>query len=272
MLTDAQKRTFKREGYLVLEDGIDTDLVEQGREQILEGMPHDPDDEEALLEAEDNPGAYGEYVDAEEPYRTINERLYEYGRALVGDALVAPDEPDIQLSIRYPNDIRLAEYHERLPDGEYLDGPHLDGYASMPYSGFTVGGVVYFGDVAPRSGGFTVFPRSHWVTAKFFEDNHPDSAGNAGWVPAIDDDGDWDLWDNFWEQARSRQVEGTAGTVILWHNKMIHCAGLNQRSGIRMAGIKRMARHDHEEIKIDAADKPFKYWDIADLDVDLESH
>jgi hypothetical protein len=36
-----------------------------------------------------------------------------------------------------------------------------------------------------------------------------------------------------------------------------------------MAGIKRLSRHDIDDIKADAADKPFKYWDIADLDVDM---
>jgi hypothetical protein len=268
MLSDEQRRDFVRDGYLKIDDGIESDLVDEGRDLIWDAVPDDPDDPESLVGV----GSRSPDVPAEEPFRTVNERLYDYASDLVGDALEAPEGPGMQLALRYPRDLRLDEHHRRRPGGGHLDGYGDSFMRSGEYVGFTVAAVVYFDDVAPNGGGFTVWPGSHWVAAKYFENNALNTLG-TGQLPAIDDsaEGDSDNPRHGWDRSRqlqnqleSRSLAGEAGTVILWHNKILHTAGANQSDAVRMAGITRMTRDDHEEILEDAADKPFAYWDGCD--------
>jgi ectoine hydroxylase-related dioxygenase (phytanoyl-CoA dioxygenase family) len=274
MLSADQKRRFARDGYLLVEDALDADIVDRAREQIRDGIPVDVDDYEAMLDADDLTGAY-EHVEDGEPFAAVKQRLHDYGADLVGDALVEPEGEGMQLAVRFPHDVHLAECYERLPRGEFVDGPHLDGYGpgyveDGEWRGFTVAATVYFDDVVERGGGFTVFPGSHWVAAEYFQDHHLDNPGSAGWLPDVDPEGGWRLWDDFWRNARSRQLSGEAGTVVLWHNKLVHCAGVNQSRNPRMAGIVRMSRDDHDEVKHDATTEPLAYFDgLRDVDVDL---
>ncbi|MFB6135853.1 MAG: phytanoyl-CoA dioxygenase family protein [Halobacteriaceae archaeon] len=260
MLSESQKREFVRDGFLVVEDGVESELVDEGRELIWEELPEDPDDVESLVGV----GSRSPDVSAEEPFATINERLYEHAVDLVGDALVAPDGPGMQFALRYPKDLRLDAHHDRRPNSGHLDGYGPGFKEDGQYSGFAVAAVVYFDDVSPRGGGFTVWPGSHWVAADYFRDHALNTPGLGGDLPAIDDDGDWDSSRSLRDQLRSRSLAGDAGTVVLWHNKLVHTAGVNQSDAVRMAGITRMSREDQDEIREDAKDKPFEYWDGLD--------
>ena len=265
MLSDEQKREFVRDGYLVIEDGIDEPLVDEGSAQIWEAVPEEPDDPESLLGV----GSRTPDVPSDEPFMTVKRRLYEYCAEMVGEALVAPTEPGMQLALRYPQERRLDTYHDRRP----LTG-HLDGYGpgykeSGEYSTWEVAAVVYFDDVVDRGGGFTVWPGSHWVAAEYFEEHALNTLGYAVTLPAIDDEGGWDRNHLLCNQIRSRELNYDAGTVILWHNKIMHTSGVNQSPNVRMAGICRFSREDQRDIFEDAADKPFKYWDgVADVDLE----
>jgi len=263
VLSKQQKRRFVRDGYLRIEDGLDEGLVSEGRDLIAAELPEELDDPDDLVGV----GSRSPSPAAEEPFTTINERLYDYAADLAGEALEAPDGRGMQFAVRYPREIRLGAHHDRTPSFGHLDG-YGPGYRENgEYGGFTVGAVVYFDDVVERGGGFTVWPGAHWVAADYYAEHSFESPGYHGQLPAIDDDGGWDYTRRFDEQARSRELAGEAGTVILWHNKMVHTAGVNQSPNVRMAGIQRLSREDHEAIKDDAADKPFEYWDgVAGLD------
>jgi ectoine hydroxylase-related dioxygenase (phytanoyl-CoA dioxygenase family) len=262
VLSTQQQRRFKRDGYLVLEDALGDDLVADGRQSLEASVPEDLKTKEGVVGV----GSRSPEPSDTEPIETINERLYEYGAALVGDALVEPEGPDMQFALRYPRDIRLAAHHDRRPDFGHLDGYGGSFKDRGEYGGFTVGAVVYFDDVVERGGGFTVWPGSHWVAAEYFSDHSVESPGIHGQLPAIDDEGDWDYSRRFDEQCRSRELAGDAGTVVLWHNKLVHTAGVNQSPNVRVAGIRRFRREDFDDVKRDAAEKPFAYWPaIADL-------
>lgn len=264
MLTDEQRRQFVRDGYLVIEDGIDDDLVEAAFAKIADALPEDVDDPEQLRGV----GSRSPDVDADEEIGAINQRLYEYGRELVGDELAKPGS-GTQLALRYPQELRLSAHHDRRPHVGHLDGFGPGYQQTGQYSGFTVAGNVYFDDVPDRGGGFTVWPGSHWVAANYFEDYALNTPGQGGKLPAIDDDGGWDTSRFLSDQLRSKELNAPAGTVILWHNKLVHTSGVNQSDRIRMAGITRMSRADKDDILEDAADKPFKYWEgVTDLDVE----
>jgi ectoine hydroxylase-related dioxygenase (phytanoyl-CoA dioxygenase family) len=260
MLTEDQRRRFVREGYLAVEDAVDSDLIAEARGQFREALPEDLDDEESLVGV----GSRSPDPPATEPLSTINERLYEYAAALVGSKLAAPEGPGMQFAFRYPGEYRLADHVDRRPQVGHLDGYGPGFKQSGEYGGFTVGAVVYFDDVVERGGGFTVWPGTHWAAAEYFTDHALNCPGAGGTLPAVDDDGGWDSTRGLHEQVRSVEVNQPAGTVVLWHNKLLHTAGENQSQNVRMAGIQRFSREDHDEIREDAADKPFRYWEGVD--------
>ena len=270
MLSDAQKRRFVRDGYLRIEDGMDADLVAEARDLVADAVPEDLDDPAELVGV----GRRSPDPEGEEPFSTINERFYDYLSKLVGDALVEPDGPGMQFALRYPTEVRLGAHHDRTPAFGHLDGYGPGFRETGDYSAFTAGAVVYFDDVVERGGGFTVWPGSHHVAADYFSEHSLESPGYHGQLPAIDDDG-WDYTRRLDEQARSREISGPAGTVILWHNKLVHAGGVNQSPNVRMAGIQRFSREDIDDIVADAATDPFGYWDgLADVDpaTDPETH
>lgn len=257
MLTDSQRREFGRQGYLVVEDAIDNDLVNQGQELIWDEVPEHPDDTEALVGV----GSRVPDVPSEEPFMTIKQKLYEYAADLVGQHLVAPEDPSMQLALRYPGDLRLSAHVDRKPDHGHLDGYGPGFKESGEYSSWQVAAVVYFDDVVEGGGGFTVWPGSHWIAADYFSEHALNAPGYGGSLPAIDDDGGWDSDHTIDDQLRSRELNYDAGTIILWHNKLYHTSGVNQSENVRMAGIMRFSRNDQEQIYEDAADQPLKYWE-----------
>lgn len=257
MLDQEQRREFGQQGYLVLEDAIDQELIEEGRELIWNEIPESPDNPEELVGV----GSRTPDVPTEEPFMTIKRQLFEFGAELVGDSLVAPDSPHMQLALRYPRELRLSEHLDRKPTHGHLDGFGPGYKKTGQYSSWMVAGVVYFDDVVSGGGGFTVWPGTHWVAADYFSNHALNTPGYGGPLPAIDDDGGWDRNHTISDQVRSRELNYDAGTVILWHNKIYHTTGVNQSENIRMAGITRFSREDQDEIYEDAADKPLKYWD-----------
>jgi hypothetical protein len=254
MLDDDAKRQFAREGYLRLEGAL-ADLGTEAREAVAEAVPDDLDAPEELYGV----GSRQPTVPTDEPFTSINDALYAYGRALVGDALREPSGPDMQLALRYPKRVRLGDAFDRTPAFGHLDGYGPGFRDTGDYNGFDVGAVVYLDDVPDRGGGFTVWPGSHLVAADYFRDHSLASPGYHGRLPAVAEDG-WDYTAWFHEQARSRELAGPAGTVVLWHGRMVHSAGVNQSDRVRMAGIQRFAREGFDARKAEFAADPFAGW------------
>lgn len=254
MLDDDQKRRFAREGYLRLEGALGG-LVADARGAVADAVPEDLDDPDELAGV----GTRQPTVPADEPFTSINQSLYEYGRALVGDGLREPSGPDMQLALRYPEPVRLGDAFDRTPTFGHLDGYGPGFRDTGSYNGFDVGAVVYLDDVPDRGGGFTVWPGSHLVAADYFREHSLASPGYHGRLPAVAEDG-WDYAGWFHEQARSRELSGPAGTVVLWHGRMVHSAGVNQSDRVRMAGIQRFGREDFDARKTELVENPFAGW------------
>lgn len=260
MFTDRERREFARNGFLTRDDLLPEDLLAEAREAVRAGTDVDLDGPEEVIGA-------GYDVDADgvnqEPFTGIAEAVFPAAEALVGEGVLAPPGEGMQVALNFPDE----------DAGEEFLGPqsvtgHLDGYANFDENPevftFTLGAAVYVNDVRPYSGGFTVWPGSHRVAAAYFEDHALETVGgkpNNSQVPAVGEAaGEWDYDDLLWNQYDPYEISGPAGTVVLWHSKLTHNAGINVGEDIRMAAITRFAREDQQEIRRDDAETLFEYW------------
>ncbi|WP_436924889.1 phytanoyl-CoA dioxygenase family protein [Halosimplex amylolyticum] len=259
-ITDAERRSFARNGFLVLDDLLDAGSVAAGREAVVDAIDVDPDDPEQVV-------GHGYDVDVEgvdqAPFTRIAEALFPAAEGLVGEDVLAPPGSGMQVALNFPDeDAGAATTGPKSVDG------HLDGYASFDenpeVTTFQLGAAVYLDDVGPRGGGFTVWPGSHRVAAEYFDDHALETVGgkpNNSQIPALGDEpGEWDYDERLHDQCDPYEIAGDAGTVVLWHGLLTHNAGINNGERVRMAAISRFAREDQDEIRRDAAANLFEYW------------
>ena len=92
---------------------------------------------------------------------------------------------------------------------------------------FQVGAVLYLSNVLSQGGGFTVWPGSHHVMAK----HHGTLGGNDRLR----------TFDRTVAQVEAStqpvEVAGPSGTVVFWHHRLLHAAGINTRPTVRHATI-----------------------------------
>lgn len=246
----SEKAEFKRSGFLTLRKLVDPETIEDAREEVWNALPYERT-QESLLDSPTRIEDAWDRIEDPEPFGAILEEIFPYAEALVGEGILAEPGERMQIAPRFPEgEDRQGPDAPRVRDLH----PHVDGYGAdydkdedQVYP-FSVGATVYLNDVVPRGGGFTVWPGSYWETARYYAENHFESLGhvhNSG-IPG-------DVGDPF-------EIDGPAGTVVFWHNKLCHTGGVNRSTEARLAAITRFRREDHREIMLDAADKPWKYW------------
>lgn len=280
MFNTEQRRFFKRNGYLVLEEELSSETVGRAREALWEALNVNP---ESVQDAETRYTLVNESdISDLEPFQQIHDVVFGYANELVGgDVLKDPKETfgipeDMTLPINLPDGTRLSETHLRSNNNAHVDGfgePFKDPETYETYIYYTINAAIYFNDVIPGGGGFTVYPGSHHIAATYFEEHSLPSPGWTGYLPAIDDRGGWDYNRRLGHQLRDVEIVGPPGTVILYHNKLLHKAGFNQRDRARMAGITRYTHEQGDEIAQDAATNLWRYWPgMQEIELDLESN
>lgn len=246
----ADKAEFKRSGFLTIRSLVETETLEAARGAVWDALPYE-NTQESLLEAPTRIENAWDDIEDPEPFADILDQVFPYAEELVGEDVLADPGESMQIAPRFPeSDDRLGADSPKPRDLH----PHVDGYGANydkeedDVYPFSIAATVYLNDVVPRGGGFTVWPGSYWKTAQYYAENHFESLGhvhNSG-LPG-------DVGDPF-------EIDGPAGTVVFWHNKLCHCGGVNRSANVRLAAINRFRREDHRDIMLDAADKPWKYW------------
>jgi hypothetical protein len=134
-------------------------------------------------------------------------------RAAVGELLGAGEVADPRCFRGLYPVFPLASGSQKVVAG------HLDTHP------FQVGAVLYLDDVAAGGGGFHVWPGSHVPVALAHRSLHEDDPlpECVGVVRDCQDRG------------RPVELAGPAGTLILWHQRLVHAAGLNQSGRVRQA-------------------------------------
>mgnify|MGYP000734205494 CR=1 FL=1 len=255
MLTDTQRASFRRNGFLVLRDALDSDQVAAAR---------------AAIEADDSMSAGNQNEPRAEPFRSINETLSEYAVDLAGDSLLPPGDPafgtvddeEMRIGLHYPDD-DLPAIDD--PDGQQRAsedlGVHIDHQTNADGALFAVGAAIYVDSVQPRDAGFTVWPGSHWLTAAHCELVETETRGATLSVARIREDSPFEDLDDLFANFEPFEITGDAGTVTLWHGGLIHSAGMHLRpASLRMAGFSRF-HHAPGTWDPDAFEDPFAHWD-----------
>jgi len=265
-LGSRRKREFKRQGFLIVEDGIDRELALRARDQVYEAIPEDPDDYEALVEG----GGSMDGIADPTPFEAINDRLFDYGERLVGEGALAPLSGH-GLTLRYPSGTPpWSPAADQLTDTR----SHIDGHGGTYRRGdevgyFTCFAMVYLDRVPPQTGGFTVWPGSHLDAGEYYQD-HARSAGYMGTM-GRDPDGGWDYGQERSDQFDGFEIHGDPGTVIVAHQQLEHCGGVNNSRRVRISNIKRLSRADADEIDTDRAYRDvWQYWP-AMREIEIES-
>ena len=103
------------------------------------------------------------------------------------------------------------------PTREKVEAGHLDTHP------FQVGAVLYLDEVLPGGGGFHVWPGSYLAIALAYHSFHADD-------PAPDCGS---ILHRIQQETVPVEVTGPAGTLILWHQRLVHAAGLNRSRRVR---------------------------------------
>ena len=151
-------------------------------------------------------------------------------------------------------------------------GSHVDGVnvgSIMP----TFGCAIYLNRIQPRGGGFSVWPGSHHLVARYYLEEAEDIFAADGGIPALNEDGSWDEDRQLSDQFDPVEVSGDPGTVVLWHGHLEHAGGINLQPGnVRMAMFSRFNLQESAyDEPMDYAADPFAYWDgLTDVEIDPE--
>jgi hypothetical protein len=269
LLSDAQKREFKQNGFIIVNNAINVDLITWARDTVWDSLPEDPDDINMLLQNE-NPGIMAddvggvylldEVLSTGKPMKAILQQARLYAEELVGENVLAEPRADLPETclhnegvnpiVRYPKPhVDWSDPNGTDKNSPYYGdaGKHVDGYGGDPTRVWSIGATVLLDHVQPRGGGTLVWPGSHRLMGEYFSEHSVDSLDNNS-LPQV-------------EFGEPFEVTGDPGTLLLWHNKLIHTGATNYSPRPRVAAFARLSRADIDEVKEDASGNIWKYWE-----------
>ena len=245
MLTQAQKRQFVEDGYLVIPNVVPRVLVDAALRAVNHSIGHVGEGGEDLSNSR---SAFfcAELLDAPVILDLFHKSpVVPIAESLMGEGNVQP--------------IARAKPYPRfpLPLGEDAPEPrgHLDGIGNglngmakgVYRRGFTAFAVIYLADVLePNSGNFTVWPKSHRTFETYFKE-----AGHE-----VLAEGRPDLE---WPEPPI-MVTAKAGDLIFAHHMMFHTGGPNASPNVRHAVISRLQHKDVETVGYDAYTDMWREW------------
>lgn len=157
----------------------------------------------------------------------VTVKLHDLGDADFLLALV-PNHPGVRRVARelLGDDLRRSErtrgVYAVFPDRDAPAGrlgPHTDRVCQQ------LNACVYLEEVEPRGGGFTVYPGSHRIMFRAHR-------SEANWSPLPNFR---DALRRVVREIRPVEFAGEAGTVVFWHGRTVHSAGLHSGDRIRWA-------------------------------------
>jgi hypothetical protein len=220
-LTRKQKRSFAKQGYLVVTQAVPRRLVGDARREVESLVAREPP-------ATDHLGPHSYFLAGDLPgaFRAL---LFESPALSAAESLIAPgrfEAPDhVQLSLNVP------------PFDHRPGGPHVDGLAPPEPDGrpgtFTLlAGIFLTDQVSEEMGNLWVWPGSHHNAAGYFREHGADALLSSAPYPRV-------------ELPEPRQVVGRAGDLLLTHYLLGHNIGGNTSRLTREVIYFRLRREGH---------------------------
>ena len=246
-LTEAQRTSFADNGCLIVHDVLTPEQIRAAQDALWEGIEAQRDDPATWIGAGPRAPVSGDH-------HAIRAALHEspvfaMAEELVGrQQLSASGNPGPALI--YPS----GDNDWTLPDGGHLDGYYTptNGVPEGTVGSFHVGTTIYVADVAPRGGGFVVWPGSHRIAHEYFKTHSLLSV--VGGTSRT-------LFAGLDQPPQPLEVTGPAGTVCFWHGQLVHSGSVNCARDIRMALIARLSRRDLDDIRFETPDNMWTHWE-----------
>jgi hypothetical protein len=261
-LSDEQKREFKRNGFLIIRDAIDQDILEEWRELVWDRIPAAKDADSMEYLGMEDQGFREDLTWG--PLEEVNEQTIEYVEDLLGEGNFqsAMEHTSMQHAIRFPDPYSKTEQPNDIQDNRDSGSGHIDGWGNGAYGktirGHSLARTFYLDRIEPRAAGFSLWPGSHWKAAEYWRSH--DSLSLTDYRLANDHKQPFDPGEPF-------EITGDGGTMILWHARMVHGSGVHHCLNPRMATFNRFRTNGYVENPPhteDALSQPFKYWEGMD--------
>ena len=241
-LNAADKAFFKENGYLVKNDQLTPQQIQNAQDALWTGINAERDQPQTWINS-------GPRSPVNSNHPAIKATMFDTPVAAMMEELVGPQ-------LRVANGPGPALVYPSGDDDWSLPGHgHLDGYYT-PTNGVAEGTVgctninvtIYVEDIELRGGCFTVWPGSHLKADEYFK-NHAQLSLQGG------------VGDKVMDLGEGLQIAGQAGTICFWHGRLFHSGSKNCQKNIRMALIGRYARKDVNDIRFETPDDPWTYWE-----------
>jgi hypothetical protein len=219
---------------------VPKDQVEKARDVVWNYIEADREHPKSWIDA----GPKGNLPCSDEPavISTLHDNAtYAMAKELAGKGLLRPPGKPLCKMV-YPTGHK--NWH---PPKGHLDGYLTEGVAST----FTVAVTLNISDILPQGGGFTTWAGSHLKVAEYFR-KHPLTHGtniNRGEVSELTD------------LPGRYEHSAPAGSIVFWHNYMLHTASINCQDTIRMALVSRFAFQNLNDIMFDLPHNMWDHWD-----------
>ena len=241
--TEREVDHFKEHGFVRKHGVVEPLLLNKAVDKFYEEIGVDRNDPKSFI----NAGSRGNLKCGRDPdvRSTLTESpIQEMCEELAGDAMKVSNHT-----------FAKPVFPTGRPKSEWTHPAHghLDGYtAEGVVDTFTVAVTVNMNDVKPKSGGFTVWPGTHRRAHEYFRTH---SLVN-GLKAFQDGEG------NYVDLPEAVENPGPPGTVVFWHNLLMHEAGKNHGKEIRMACVSRFNRENLNDIKFDISEDMWQHWAI----------
>ena len=236
-LAAEQLRFFKENGYLIVRDVLDPELMARARASLWEYAPpgRSPDRPETWV---------GPFLPEEEDVEKPNHRRgfrWQY-RERGGESWM------VQLLAKNPAIWAMAE--QMLGVGELCEPQRIRGiYCTLPYGQtplpplqchcdahpFHLGVVGYIDDVPPNGGGFAVWPGSHAAFYRAYTSQYRNEPTD-----------EYDAIRQHYNGLAPVDCHGRAGDIVFWHHRLGHMAAPNASGQIRQAVLYDYVKRDIE--------------------------
>lgn len=251
-LSAEERRFFQENGYLVKHDAVPEELTARA---IDYSWTHFPDRFDR-----NRPETWKGLVEDSLCERTVDARKgrVKFRECVRGEPWLY-DMIDQNACIRSTVEAMLGSQHiSHLP---YIRGlypvvpcgsarikvprPHTDGHC------FFVGTLTYLAEVEEGGGGFHVWPGSHLLMRQHFK-----TVAGSGWTD--------DYHRRLYQMAKFKpavEIVAPRGSVIFWHHRLAHAAGINRSNAIRHAVLGDFRPGDYERIhSLPVSSDPWEHW------------